>query len=110
MDALDECDVETRSSLFCSLHNIAKKATRVKIVVTSRFDVDIDRFFSQGPNYYIDAKDNSPDINLYIDVELERRCDANNFPCDYALLLDGKIELELKDRIKSTLQSKSNGM
>lgn len=112
IDALDECYVGTRKSLLSSLHKIVQKATRVKIVVTSRYDVDIIDSFStsSGPYYYIHSGDNSGDINLYIDAELDRRCHPSNVHCDYDLLLEGKIDPELKALIRSRLQAESNGM
>ncbi|KAI5836997.1 hypothetical protein DFP73DRAFT_601596 [Morchella snyderi] len=109
VDALDECDIGTRKSLFSSLHKIVQKATRVKIVVTSRYDDDINDSFSSGLCYCIDDKDNSADINLYVDAELDRRCDPKNAH-DYELLLKRKVDPELKALIRSRLKERSNGM
>ncbi|KAI5839402.1 hypothetical protein DFP73DRAFT_465266, partial [Morchella snyderi] len=110
VDALDECEVQTRRTLFSSFRRIAKKATRVKFLVTSRYDDDINEFFSQGPYHYIDARDNSADIHLYIDTELDLRCNKSNVHCEYELLLGGNVEPGLRADIESTLKSKSNGM
>ncbi|KAI5836799.1 hypothetical protein DFP73DRAFT_345177 [Morchella snyderi] len=112
IDALDECDVGTRKSILSSLHKIVLKATRLNVMVISRYDVDINDSISpiSGLCYNIDNGDNSSDINLYIDAELDRRCHPSNLNCDYELLLDGKIDPELKALIRSRLQAESNGM
>lgn len=110
IDALDECDRDTRRGLFSALNTIATSTSRVKIFLTSRYDSDIYDMFCSSLNYYLDPKDNSHDINAYIDTQMEQRCDPTRQHGVQKLLLKGNVDPELKSEVIATLQRKANGM
>lgn len=78
IDALDECDPSTRGHLCDVLQHIVSSSatspksnyTPVKIFITSRNEGDLSRRFEGSPNVYIQERDNSADINLYIETEV----------------------------------------
>lgn len=100
IDALDECDQETRGELFRILKELSTENT-VKLFLTSRNESDIRDFLYQVPNLYIDATASSGDIKKYINTKVEQFCDGKpRF----------KDDLELKNEIISTLEAKATGM
>lgn len=105
IDALDECNSETRGRLFDILQNVVSesKTTRVKAFVTSRDDADLRKKFPDSPNVYIQERDNSSDFNSYIKAEIEA-CIVEK------KLLDGNISSELRDRVIDTLEAGAHGM
>lgn len=100
VDALDECDEETRETLFRILKQIVTSTERVRIFVTSRNHEDIERILGNFPSHYLDAKDNIEDIKTYIRSELEY-CSGRK-----SILRDP----ELKAEIVSTLENGAGGM
>ncbi|KAI5839142.1 ankyrin repeat-containing domain protein [Morchella snyderi] len=109
VDALDECYQETRRDLFLSLKSIVKSGSNVKVFLASRFEQDIARMFEGYKCHYIQASDNTKDINNYIDRQLDIRCDVQKCGTE-ELLLDGDVDDMLKQEIGRTLKEKANGM
>lgn len=108
VDALDECDPYTRGSLCDVLADLVSSTLRlnqnpVKVFITSRDDADLRKKFEASPNVYIQARDNSEDINQFIRTEL-RACISRKE------LLDGVVEVELERRIVLALESGAHGM
>lgn len=105
VDALDECDKDTRGSLFKVLEKVVSisKNNPVKVFVTSRDDGDLRKRFENSPNVYIQERDNSGDINNYIKTEIAECIRRKE-------LLDGKVSTELQERIVGTLESGARGM
>lgn len=101
IDALDECDVKTRTVLFRILRDIAIPANKIKFFVSGRNESDIRDMLFGIPDHYIDVKDSSNDIKLYIKTEIELFC--NEKP-------DLGIDLALKNEIISTLERGAKGM
>lgn len=113
IDALDECDKNTRWKLFSTLQEVLREAVsspnRIKILVTSRQDRDIMDVFNSFPSIDIrsELRGVASDISIYINSEIETfvqkgRCKG--------LLLNGKINEELRNHVVSTLDSKADGM
>lgn len=100
VDALDECDEETREILFLILKQIVTSAKRVRIFVTSRNHEDIQRMLGNFPSHYLDATDNTGDIKTYIQSEVER-CSSRN-----SLLRD----VELRAEVVAALEKGADGM
>lgn len=76
IDALDECDPDTRGSLCDVLEQTVSSSKTpiqgtIKVFITSRNDGDLRRRFEGSPNVYIQERDSSKDINLYIEAEIE---------------------------------------
>ncbi|KAI5839440.1 hypothetical protein DFP73DRAFT_458191, partial [Morchella snyderi] len=109
VDALDECYQDTRSSLFYALKCLVESGSNVKVFLASRYEQDIARMFAGYKCHYIQASDNTKDINDYIDLQLDIRCDPRKCKTEQ-LLLDGDASDELKEEIRFTLKEKANGM
>lgn len=105
IDALDECDIETREGLFDLLEDVVSTSNRnpVKAFITSRDDGDLRKKFEDSPNVYIQEGDNSGDINHYIRAEIEVCIKKKR-------LLDGKVNVCLKAQIVSALEEGARGM
>lgn len=105
IDALDECDTETRGSLFNAIEEVVSLSKRnpVKAFITSRDDGDVRRKFKNSPNVYIEERDNSSDINHYIKTEIEACIDREE-------LLDGIVSKDLQEKIVSALEAGARGM
>lgn len=98
VDALDECDSEQMVSSSLSLNQ-----NPVKVFVTSRDDGDLRKKFEDSPIVYIQEGDNSKDVNHYIKTKI-RACISRK------ALLNGKVSLELEERIVLALESEAPGM
>lgn len=108
VDALDECDPYTRGSLCDVLEQVVSSSSflnqnPVKVFVTSRDDGDLRKMFEDSPNVYIQERDNSQDVSHYIKTEI-RACISRK------ALLDGKVGLELEQRIVLALENGAHGM
>lgn len=103
IDALDECNTETRGSLFLILKQIVTSTEHVRIFLTSRNDEGIQRMLGNFPSHYLNVTDNSGDIKTYIRSEIER-CISER------LLLNGEVDPALKSEVISTLEKGACGM
>jgi hypothetical protein len=104
IDALDECDPQTRYRILDGLRDLCERCPgRVHIFVSSRNDQDIYLELKGVPNHYIDSSDNAPDIQKYIQVTLADRDSRKR-------LLRGKASQELKDKIEMELMRQAKGM
>lgn len=104
IDALDECQRETRSTLLEGLDRITQEAEHlVKVFVSSRRDSDIQNHFRKTPKLEIAARDNSQDIENYINSELDKKITAGK-------LLNGQPSKELVAEVKAKLVERAEGM
>lgn len=73
VDALDECDPETRQSLLDAFEDILQEAAGlVKIFVSSRDDQDIVCILREYPNLDISSDKNTHDIQNFVRIETEK--------------------------------------
>lgn len=73
IDALDECDPDTREDLINALNLFLSESTKpVKVFISSRPDPDIARELESSPNVGISASENQEDIKKFLDVELDK--------------------------------------
>jgi len=73
VDALDECDPNTRQSLLDAFEDILREsAGLVKIFVSSRDDQDIVYTLRGYPNMDISSNKNAADIKVYVEKETQR--------------------------------------
>ncbi|EHK17750.1 ankyrin repeat protein, partial [Trichoderma virens Gv29-8] len=71
LDALDECEVETRKVLMLDLNSLVTAAERpVKVYIASRMEVDIIRNLRHGSDISIDPSYGKGDIEKYIEQEM----------------------------------------
>lgn len=110
IDALDECNRDSRRYLFHAINMLLSSTSRIKIFLTSRYDDDIKEMFSKSLNHYLDAKDNTSDINNYIETQIRLRSDPSRAGGVDRLLLKGKVDKKLKELVISALQDKADGM
>ncbi|KAH0556821.1 hypothetical protein GP486_005389 [Trichoglossum hirsutum] len=104
IDALDECDKNTRHRLLKTLDIIVQRSpSLVKIFVSSRDDQDIVLHLGSSPNLYIKASDNARDIQRYVETEVERAIENKR-------LLGGQVSKDLRKEIIGTLTKQAQGM
>jgi len=104
IDALDECQRETRSELLDGLDRILQESEHlVKVFVSSRRDPDIRNHFRKTPKLEIAARENSEDIENYINSELNKKIAAGKF-------LNGQPSEELVADVKAGLVERAEGM
>ncbi|RDW66000.1 hypothetical protein BP6252_09635 [Coleophoma cylindrospora] len=104
IDALDECDPQTRHELFYAFHRfIQESPTLVKIFISSRDDHDIVHRLSKVPSLYINTSDNSSDIENYVRSQVAKAISEERLLC-------GEVSQDLEEHIVQTLISKAQGM
>ncbi|KAL7270606.1 hypothetical protein RUND412_006680 [Rhizina undulata] len=104
IDALDECDKESRKQILNSLDIIRKSSTGViKFFVTSRPADDIELKLEGVPNVYIHSSDNSGDIAAFVKAEVDKCVSEKS-------LLRGSVKPELKEFVIEKLTSGADGM
>lgn len=103
VDALDECDPETRGTLCDLLAHVVSSSKRVKVFITSRDEGDLRAKFEDSPNVYIQERDNSADINCYIEAEIKACIDTKK-------LLGGIVSVGLQKEVIDALQLGAHGM
>ncbi len=101
LDALDEVDKDRRDSLMGALDKLVASATKpVKVLISSRPDVDIMRKYEQGPNVAVEETDNASDIAAFVAQQLDL----------YEKRQHCKLRRELRREIIGALHEKSHGM
>ncbi|KAI1027619.1 hypothetical protein LB504_011731 [Fusarium proliferatum] len=98
LDALDECDRNTREELMRVFSNLASRSSKVRVFISSRHDEDIQRHFKNTPIIEMLATDNEEDIASFVEEKL---------------LTDSRwveISPELQKEIKARFHEKSLGM
>lgn len=105
IDAMDECDPETRWELLEYLETILKNASRlVKIFVSSRKDQDIVLQLKSYPNLEINSVMNCNDISRFVKNETEQLIQRRK------LLYRSDSRDELKELIISKTTASAHGM
>ena len=103
IDALDECDLESRPDLFAALEDIVQQAPGlVKLLVSSRDDQDIVCHLKNCSNFEINAIQNQADSARFIDWKVHEVARAE--------LLLGMAPLDLQNKIRMTLLDGAQGM
>lgn len=104
IDALDECDPKRRYKLLNGLRIIVQQSVNlVKIFVSSRDNRDIISQLDDVPTIFINASENSEDIQRFVESEVGRAINERR-------LLYGKVEAELRARIIGVLTAGAQGM
>jgi hypothetical protein len=100
LDALDECNPQTRKQLIEVFDSLVTESSKpVKIFISSRPDRDIKTRFQSGPNVGIQATDNHQDIAKFVKSKIDQNSTwFNKFPAT------------LRDEVVQTLLTKSKGM
>ena len=104
IDALDECDPDSRQLLLLALRALCLYCPgKVHVFVSSRNDNDIAFELEGVPNHYIQPTDRAQDIEKFVHVRLDSAIETRR-------LLRGKIDPDLKMLIATELISKAQGM
>ena len=101
IDGLDECiDLFNRSIVLEGLTLLrSHEASKVKLIVTSRDEIDIRHALSDFPSISIAAQ--SEDVRLFVTSEIEKRIGRRTLQFK---------DLTLKEHIIETISSMANGM
>ncbi|UQC89065.1 uncharacterized protein CLUP02_14593 [Colletotrichum lupini] len=104
IDALDKCDEDERMDLLVSLKEVRdKSANLVKILISSRDDVDIVSSLADTSDIRVSAAHNSVDINRFVDERVSALMDSRENL--YGPGLPG-----LRQDVASVLSEKAEGM
>lgn len=104
IDALDECDPESRFELLDALSTILEDSKELmKIFVSSREGRDIICHLEGRVNLQVEARNNEADIVQFVEVEVDRLILTKR-------LLWGKVPQDLKEQIKEVLRDQAHGM
>lgn len=105
LDAMDECNPDTRLDLLNALQDLLKQSSSlVKIFVSSRDYQDIVLNLSNYPNLAIDSRRNSDDIAQFVNFEVERLTKAGT------LLRYSNAQTEMKKMIVDKVIEGAAGM
>lgn len=100
LDALDECEMDTRETLARVFHNLVDKGEgTVKIFIASRKEADIEEYLDLRNLVEISTADNKEDIEKYVEEEVAK--------------VGGiwrSVSAEVKEQVKKTIGEKSDGM
>ncbi|OGE49252.1 hypothetical protein PENARI_c022G06687 [Penicillium arizonense] len=74
IDAMDECDPDSRDELIDALNSFVSESNSnpVRIFISSRPDPDIENQLENTPNIGINASDNKSDIEKYLSAEMDK--------------------------------------
>lgn len=105
IDALDECDPQTRFDLLEVIKSILQDSSQlVKIFLSSRDDQDIVCELNDYPNLEISSGRNKDDIEAFVNTETDRLVAKKR------LLRNSNSREDLKQLIKNRIIDQSNGM
>ncbi|KAL8835809.1 MAG: hypothetical protein Q9176_006690 [Flavoplaca citrina] len=104
VDALDECDPLRRHELLHALGDIVQTSNSlVKVIISSRDDLDISCRLAGVPNIYISSDDNRDDLDRFVEQELDKAIEEQR-------LLRGQVSSFLRQQIIDRLRAGANGM
>lgn len=99
LDALDECEPDSRSRLIETIEFLLSHSERpIKVFISSRPDRDIRRRFINTPNIEIQARHNEADIQRFVDEEIVKHGNWSD------------MSLLLKEDIMKCILERSEGM
>ena len=108
IDALDECDPETRWELLEALENILHHSVSlVKIFVSSRDDSDLKRGLQSYPSLFLTSDRNLNDIQTFVGRETDRLVARNRL---LTYIISGSTKEELKRLVKTSVVKGADGM
>jgi hypothetical protein len=104
IDALNECNPDTRADLLDALKDIVLQSEKpMRILVSSQDDKDLVSQLSDSLHVHIRESDNAGDIKRFVEDQVEKSIRKKK-------LLGGKVPAELKQHLKSTLVDNAHGM
>ena len=104
IDALNECNPDTRSDLLDALKEIALRSEKpVRILVSGQDDTDLVSQLSDALHVHIREDDNADDIKRFVEDQVEKSIHKKK-------LLGGNVPAELKKHLMRTLVDNAQGM
>ena len=100
LDALDESYEQSRRKLITTFGKLIKEVPKIKIMISSRRDWDIEHELQKEANLGIGATENGDDIRMFVAAEIEADRLSRQTP----------ISNDLIAKIIQTLNEKSQGM
>ncbi|OJJ06515.1 hypothetical protein ASPVEDRAFT_327326 [Aspergillus versicolor CBS 583.65] len=108
LDALDECDPETRWKLVDALNDIVADSTGlVKVFISSREEGDLRLSIQDHTGVQMTALENNKDIQKFVEIEAERMVSKRQI---LGRVKQPSTKEDLKQLIKQDVVSKANGM
>jgi predicted transcriptional regulator len=107
VDALDECDSDTRWELVEALELITESASLVKVFVSSREEGDLRLSLQTHSGLQVTSLENEGDIRKFVDSETDRLVAKKQL---LAYIRKKQTKEELTKLIKEDVISKANGM
>ncbi|KAL3302218.1 Pfs domain-containing protein, partial [Colletotrichum asianum] len=104
IDAMDECNRDTRQDLLNFLVSLLEATTTMKVFVSSRDDRDIVHKLDKYENLYLSSERNSKDIELFVRLETSRLVENGS------LLRGSSRKEELRSKIINKLSSNAHGI
>lgn len=99
LDALDECEQESRWDLVSAMERLMSKAKKtLKIFIASRPDAETRDLFTSQPNIEIQARDNQVDIEKFVIEEINKGGRQR------------RISPRLREKIVNVILESSHGM
>ncbi|QYT03017.1 ANK_REP_REGION domain-containing protein [Trichoderma simmonsii] len=100
LDALDECEMDTRETLARVLRNLVDKGKgTIKVFIASRKEADIEEHLGLRKLVEISTADNKEDIEKYVEEEVAKVSG-----------IWSSVSAEVKEQVKKTIGEKSDGM
>lgn len=107
IDALDECNPDTRYELVEALQSLTESASLVKVFVSSREEGDLRLSLDNHSELGITSLENSDDIRMFVEFETDRLIAKKQL---LAYIRKKETKEELIKLIKEEVISKANGM
>jgi hypothetical protein len=107
LDALDECEEDSRHGLMAVFSELVEKGSPVKVLISSRRDDDITAEFEHKDNFNISATDNGEDIISFVRGKIN---EYRDFISRGRRRAGSVISDELEEQIIDVFKDKSNGM
>lgn len=107
VDALDECDQDTRWELVEALESITGSASLVKVFVSSREEGDLRLSLQTHSGLQVTSLENEDDVRKFVEFETERLVAKKQL---LAYIRKKETKEELINLIKEDVTSKANGM
>lgn len=107
VDALDECDQNTRWKLVEALESITESASLVKVFVSSREEGDLRLSLQTHSGLQVTSLENEDDIRKFVEFETDRLVAKKHL---LAYIRKTETKEELTGLIKKDVTCKANGM
>ena len=106
MDALDECDEESRHDLIAAVNGLVERSIPAKILISSRRDDDITAEFEDRVNFSLSATENHDDIMRFVKDKIKEYRNSKTA----RRKINSAISTKLEQQIIKVFLDKSNGM